>query len=118
MLVFIFLGFLAAIIINTLVNWVFYDLLIQIESRKFQIDWSKDGFPIGMFHIPPDSTLFKGTLSRNRVLTKWIFKKPDWIWKDESAKTFYRFFRITGLVQFSLILLFALSFIVIFFSQP
>jgi hypothetical protein len=115
---FVLFGILIAMILNTILNWVFYDLLILIESQKFQMDWVKDGKPIGMFHVPPESGLFKGTLNRNQVLSKWVFNKPNWIKKDGKAVSFYRFFRITGIIQFSLFLLLVTSFIVIFFSQP
>jgi len=115
---FIFICFVIAIILNTLLNWIFYDLLILIQSQKFQLDWWEDGKPIGMFFIPQESVLFERTLYRNRTLTKWILKKPNWIKKDEKTESFYRFFRITGIIQISLFLLFVTSFIVIFFRQP
>lgn len=116
---FILIGILAAIIINTLLNWIIYDLLIQIESQKFQLDWVKDGRPIGMFHIPKDSSLLDGgSITRYRVLTKWVFYKPIWIKKDEKAISLYEIFRVTGFIQLPLFISLCALFIVIFLIQP
>ncbi len=115
---FIFISFLIIIIVTVSLHWLFYDLLIRIESRKFSLDWVKDGKPLGMFYRPPNAPLFRGLRSRNRLMLKWIFQKPNWITKDEEAKQFYKYFRLAGTIYFSAILLFVFSFIVIFLNQP
>ena len=115
---YIFIGFFVIIFLTVFLNWLFYDLLIRIESRRFPLDWAKDGNPIGMFHIPPDSPLLRGSVSRNRLMVKWIFQKPSWITKDEKAERFYKYFRLAGVIYCSEILLFAVSFVVIFLIQP
>jgi hypothetical protein len=107
------------IIMNMLLNWICLDLLIQIESRKFQLNWSKDGKPIGMFNNHTISMLFgSGSISRNRLLSKWLIHKPAWITKDDKATKIYKVFRLTGFIQSLLIVSVITFFVVIFFSQP
>ena len=115
---YVFLLFLVCTIITVFLHWLFYDFLIKIESTRFLLDWAKDGKPIGMFHTPPDAPSFRGSVSRNRKMIKWIFQKPNWVLKDEKAERFYKYFRIAGTVYISLIVLFAVSFVVIFLIQP
>jgi hypothetical protein len=111
-------GFLLAAIINTLLNWVIYDLLIQIESEKFQIDWANDGKPIGMFYTPKDASLIAGAIRRNQILSKWVLRKPRWIVKDERARILYKIFKLTGFINLFLFVSLGILFIVIFFIQP
>ena len=113
-----FLSIFILIAGSVFLNWIFYDLLIQIESSKFPLEWAKDGEPIGIFHTPADIPTFRGSVSRKRQMTKWIFQKPDWIKRDIKAKKFYTYFRLAGIAYFSLTFLLFLSFVVIFLIQP
>lgn len=115
---FAFVSFFIAIVLVTLFHWVFYDLLIKIQSKKFYFDWVKDGKPIGMFHTPESIPTIRGSMSRNRLMLRWIFQKPDWVNRDEKAERFYKYFRLSGITYISLILFALASFIVIFLSQP
>lgn len=115
---YIFLGFFIIIFITLCLNLHFFNLLVQIESRRFPLDWVKDEKPIGTFSGTPNAPLLRGTISRNRLLSKWVFHKPGWIWKDKKAKKLYIFFRITGLFNISIVLAFAVCLVVIFFIQP
>lgn len=115
---YIFIGFFILLILTVFLNWLFYDLLIRIEWLRFPLDWAKDGYPIGMFHILPDSLSLGGMVSRNRLLSKWIFNKPSWIMKDEKAERLYVFFRISGVFYLLMILAFAVCLAVIFLIQP
>lgn len=96
-------------------HWLFYDLLIRIENKRFPSEGAKDGKPLGMFYTPPDASLFRGSISRYRLMWKWFFQKPSWLWKDEKAEQFYKYFRLSGILYLSLILF---SFVVIFLNQP
>jgi hypothetical protein len=104
-------------ICNFILNSYFYDKLIRIEYERFPLEWTKDRKPIGSFFVPPDSSLFWGSISRNRTYHRWLFSKPSWVRRDEDAEKFYKYYRITGLLSLTLILMFILSFIVIFLMQ-
>lgn len=99
-------------------HWLFYDLLIRIESKRLPLDFAKDGKPLGWFYSPSGAPFFRGTISRNRLIWKWILQKPAWIIRDEKAERFYKYFRLTGTIYFLLILFFAVSFIIAFLNQP
>ena len=113
----LYIGFFICLVGTILLNWLFFSELIRIEYEKFRIKWFEDGEPLGMFYTPPESSLFKGTLSRSKLLRKWVFVKPDWIERDASAAKFYKYFRLTGIIYYSQILLIIISFIVIFLKQ-
>jgi hypothetical protein len=113
------IGVVILIIMNMLLNWICLDLLIEIESQKFQLNWSNDGKPVGMFNKRTLSTLFGGgSFRRNSLLSKWLFHKPVWITKDEKASKIYKVFRLTGFTQVFSIVSVIVFFIVIFFYQP
>lgn len=99
-------------------HWVFYDLLIRIESTKFPIEWNNDGNPIGMFYVPQNASILGGSLSRSRLMFKWVFQKPNWITRDEKAENFYKYFRVTGSICILLFIVLIGSFITIFLIQP
>jgi hypothetical protein len=113
-----FTSFFIVMVLTMFLHWLFYDLLIRTKSKRFPSEWAKDGKPLGMFHTPPDALLFRGSISRYRLMWKWIFQTPAWITKDEKAEQFYKYFRLSGMIYFSLILFLVFSFIVIFLNQP
>ena len=115
---FILIGTFAALIINTILNWIIFDLLIQIESQKYQMDWEKDGKPRGMIYIPEGYSFLGSSIKGKILLGKWVFNKPAWINKDEKAISLYKIFRITSFIQLSLFVTLCAYFIVIFLIQP
>lgn len=114
----IYIGFFICVAGTVLLNWLFFDCLIKIEFNRFQLNWAEDGKPSGMFYKPAEGSFFKGTLSRNRLLRNWLFIKPRWVESDVDAAKFYKYFRLTGIIYCSQILLIIFSFIIIFLIQP
>jgi hypothetical protein len=115
---FAFISFFIVFATAVMLNWIFFDLLIKIQCRRFHFDWVKDGKPIGIFHKPPDAPTFIGSIRRDRLLKRWIFQKPGWVEKDKKAARFYKYFRATGIICLLLILSVFVSFIIIFLIQP
>jgi hypothetical protein len=114
---YVLIGFFGIAVALVVTNWALFDSLLKIEYERFYADWIKDGKPAGMFYRPPGYSLF-GAAKRNRVNTRWIFVKPGWIERDEAAERFYKYFRLTGIITYSIGLLLLLAFILIFFMQP
>ncbi len=114
---YVFISLFAVLVALMFLHWIFYDLLIRIESKKFPLDWNNDGNPIGMFYTPQGSSILAGSLSRQRLMFKWIFQKPNWIKRDEKAENIYKYFRLTGAMYILLFVVFIGSFIAIFLMQ-
>lgn len=115
---YVFIGFLTIFVAATLSNLIFFDWLIHIQSSRFHLDWVKDGKPLGMFHTLFDAPLFRGSISRNRLIWRWVYQKPGWVEKDEKAARIYKYYRAAGIAGQLLILFVSVSFIVIFLMQP
>ena len=62
-----------------------FDVLVQIEYRKYKDEWSIDGKPRGFFWRPPESTWFASSIATQKLSFRWLFQTPHWVKNDTEA---------------------------------
>lgn len=81
-----------------IVSWIFFDLLIFRLRAFAPTEWTKEGCPMGMFHIPEGSRWFAGSMAKSRLMKYLIFMTPDWARRDQQSLLFLRLYQLFNAV--------------------
>jgi hypothetical protein len=94
------IGIFAFLFLAGISNAIFFDMLIRIEHDRHNLNWEKDGKPIGNFYVPAGGSLFRGSFSRYMLAREWFFRTPVWVNNDAKAQKILLMFRLSGVFLF------------------
>lgn len=77
----VFLVFFAAALF-VITAFVLFDRILRFQYQSFREEWEKQGKAIGFWWIPPNSSLFSGSLQRAVRSLSWTFGSEDWMKTD------------------------------------
>src|ERR1700690_273631 len=75
-----------------------FDSLVNIEYKRHNEDWIKDGKPKGFFWRAPGGPLFSGSIATQKLSFVWLFRTPHWVNNDTEAKIHMKRLRIFVLI--------------------
>jgi hypothetical protein len=88
-----------------------FDRLLRIEYETNRETWIADGKPKGSFWWAPGEDSYQNAMAARYFMFKVIFKTPDWINQNETAKDYLRQLRIAALIWSIAYLLFFILFL-------
>ena len=81
-----------------------FDHIVKAEYQLNKVAWEEDDRPMGFFWRAPESTYFRSSWARNRLLVVWLFTTPKWAEDSTDCHVWLNRLRISVLGWFILVL--------------